>query len=81
MAMAQDMAPEVPAKWRAGIDISSPILLQFDNYAGWDRAMQLEGVLQYRAGRSWYFWPHLYAGYYNGNGEPYRGGYFEHLFE
>lgn len=62
-----DFAP-VP-RWRAGIDISQPVLLQFDNFAGWDRAMQLEGLLQYRLGKRGYVWPQLYAGYFGGNNE------------
>ena len=55
---------ELP-RWQAGVDISTPLLLQFDNYAEWDRAFLLDALLQLRVG-SGVFWPQLYAGYFTG---------------
>ena len=52
-------------RWQAGVDVSTPLLLQFDNYAEWDRAFLLESLLQVRVGGG-VLWPQLYAGYFVG---------------
>ena len=36
--------------WYAGIELLAPILVQFDNYAGWKQATQSEVFTQYRRG-------------------------------
>ncbi len=59
-------------RWRYGVALSAPLLLQFDNYANWDRAFLLEGLVQYRLGRGT-FWPQLYAGYFTGKNAFERG--------
>lgn len=69
-ALAQEVneTPTVP-RWRAGVDISQPVLLQFDNFAGWDKAMQVEGLVQRRLGKKGVWWPQLYAGYFAGKNQ------------
>lgn len=63
--LAQEAVEEEIPRWQAGVDVSTPLLLQFDNYAGWDRAFLLEALLQLRVGGG-VFWPQLYSGYFTG---------------
>lgn len=69
-------AAAVLPRWQFGLELSQPVLMQIDYLSAWERALPLEGLVQYRLWNSPVY-AQLYGGYFWGRIEYENGARLE----